>query len=122
MQPSNVPQGGEPKQTEGTGSQEPGKSADPTSAPEDANTVQNTTEGSGDGTAIYGNNMMQNMGGMPGQLGYGFNGSQGNFNNGMAWNGMNPMGGMPNMMGGGNFNMNPMGMCLRSHTTVVFTS
>jgi zinc finger CCCH domain-containing protein 13 len=117
MQLSNVPQGDEPKWTEGPGSQEPGKSAEPTSAPEDPNAAQTTMEGSGDGSTMYGNNMMQNMGGMPGQFGYGFNGNQGNFNNGMGWNGMNSMGGMPNMMGGGNFNMNPMGMFHASHNS-----
>lgn len=51
--------------------------------------------------------MMNNMGGMNGQFGFGMP-NQGNFN-AMAFNGMNPMGGMPNMMGNGAWNMNPMG-------------
>ncbi|KAH7115050.1 hypothetical protein B0J11DRAFT_539738 [Dendryphion nanum] len=49
--------------------------------------------------------MFNQMNGMQGQYGYGFNPNQGNFN-GMGWNGM--MNGMPNMMGGANWNMNSM--------------
>ena len=104
-QPLNAPQGNEPQQDETAGVQESGKSTEPTSAAQDQNMAQSTTDGASDSNGMFGNNnIMQNMGGMPGQHGFGFNGNQGNFNNGMGWNGMNPMGAMPNMM------MNPMGM------------
>lgn len=69
-------------------------------------------DGSADG--MYGNNGMF-MNGMPNQFGYGMNPNQGGFNNGMGWNGMNPINGMPNMMGDGNWNnMNPMGKSITS--------
>lgn len=52
----------------------------------------------------------QMMNGMQSQMGFGFP-NQGNFNNGMGWNGMN---GMPNMMGNGGWNgMNSMGKHLQ---------
>ncbi|KAF2112693.1 hypothetical protein BDV96DRAFT_580257 [Lophiotrema nucula] len=86
----------------------PAQSIEPTPAAEGANDGANNANGSTDG--MYGNNAMFGMNGMAGGPGFGFNPNQGNFNNGMGWNGMNSMGGMPNMMGGAGWNnMNPMG-------------
>ena len=79
-------------------------------ASEDPNASAKTEDGQTEGE-FNNNAMFNNMGGMNGQMGFGFPG-QGNFN-GMGMNGMTGMN-MPNMMGNAGWNnMNPMGTCSR---------
>ncbi|CAI6337631.1 unnamed protein product [Periconia digitata] len=100
---------GEESNAPGIDSQPEGQSGEPTASDADVNgdSAQDMPD---QGDAAL-NNQMMDQNGMAGQFGnFGFGQNAAGFNNnGMGFNGMNPMNPMSNMMGNGAWNMNTMG-------------